>query len=89
MKRFDVTALGEILIDFTPAGKSKNGRTLFEENPGGAPANAAAAAAKLGARAAFIGKIGNDAFGRDAKAALENCGVCTGAMKTNSSAICI
>ena len=83
MKRFDVTAIGEILIDFTPAGKSKNGRTLFEENPGGAPANAAAAAAKLGARAAFIGKIGSDAFGRDAKAALENCGVCTGSMKTD------
>ncbi|MGI5090945.1 carbohydrate kinase family protein [Treponema socranskii] len=83
MKRFDVTALGEILIDFTPAGKSKNGRTLFEENPGGAPANAAAAAAKLGARAAFIGKTGDDPFGRDAKAALENCGVYTGAMKTD------
>ncbi|ERJ97637.1 carbohydrate kinase, PfkB family [Treponema socranskii subsp. socranskii VPI DR56BR1116 = ATCC 35536] len=83
MKRFDVTALGEILIDFTPAGKSKNGRTLFEENPGCAPANAAAAAAKLGARAAFIGKTGDDQFGRDAKAALENCGVYTGAMKTD------
>ena len=83
MKRFDVTALGEILIDFTPAGKSQNGRTLFEENPGGAPANAAAAAAKLGARAAFIGKTGDDQFGRDAKAALENCGVYTGAMKTD------
>ena len=84
MKKFDVTAIGEILIDFTPAGKSENGRTLFEENPGGAPANAAAAAAKLGARSAFIGKIGNDAFGRDAKAALENCGVCTEAMKTDA-----
>ena len=83
MKRFDVTAIGEILIDFTPAGKSKNGRTLFEANPGGAPANVAAAAAKLGARTAFIGKIGNDAFGRDAKAALENCGVYTEGMKTD------
>ena len=45
MKKFDITALGEILIDFTPAGKSQNGRTLFEENPGGATANVAAAAA--------------------------------------------
>ena len=89
MKKFDITAIGEILIDFTPAGKSQNGRTLFEENPGGATVNVAAAAAKLGAKSAFIGKIGNDAFGCDAKAALENCGVCTGAMKTNSSAICI
>ncbi|WP_433002471.1 hypothetical protein [Treponema socranskii] len=44
MKKFDITAIGEILIDFTPAGKSQNGRTLFEENPGGATANVAAAA---------------------------------------------
>ena len=83
MKKFDITAIGEILIDFTPAGKSANGKNLFEENPGGAPANMAAAAAKLGAKSAFVGKIGNDQFGRDAKAALEDCGVYTGAMKTD------
>ena len=38
MKKFDVTTLGEILIDMTYAGKSENGQTLFEQNPGGAPA---------------------------------------------------
>ena len=48
MKKTDVTALGEILIDMTYAGKSENGQTLFEQNPGGAPANVLAALSKLG-----------------------------------------
>ena len=39
MKKFDVTALGELLIDFTDNGKSAQGNTLFEANPGGAPCN--------------------------------------------------
>lgn len=60
---FDVTALGELLIDFTPHGISDNGNPLFERNPGGAPANVLAAVSRLGARAAFIGKVGNDQFG--------------------------
>ena len=38
MKKFDVVALGELLIDFTPAGLSETGMRLFEQNPGGAPA---------------------------------------------------
>lgn len=45
---FDVTAVGELLIDFTPAGKSESGEVQFERNPGGAPANVLAALAKLG-----------------------------------------
>lgn len=64
MKNFDVCALGEVLIDFTPAGKSEKGMPLFECNPGGAPANVLAAVNKLGGRGAFIGKIGDDAHGR-------------------------
>lgn len=52
MKRFDVTALGEILIDFTLAGMSKNNMKLFEQNPGGAPANVLAAIARLGGKTA-------------------------------------
>lgn len=83
MKQYDITTLGEILIDFTPSGISPGGRNLFEENPGGAPANVAAASAKLGAKSAFIGKTGDDQFGRDARHALESCGVYTGAMKTD------
>lgn len=85
MAQYDITTLGEILIDFTPAGISENGRNLFEENPGGAPANVAAASAKLGAKVAFIGKTGCDTFGQNAKAALESCGVFTGAMKEDSA----
>jgi fructokinase len=61
---FDVTALGELLIDFTPSGVSENGNPLFERNPGGAPANVLASLSRLGARTAFIGKVGNDQFGR-------------------------
>lgn len=64
MKNFDVCALGEVLIDFTPAGKSEKGMPLFECNPGGAPANVLAAVNKLGGKSAFIGKIGDDAHGR-------------------------
>ena len=46
-KKYDVIALGELLIDFTPAGVSQQGMRLFEQNPGGAPANLLAAAAKF------------------------------------------
>ncbi len=59
----DVVALGELLIDFTPAGTSKYGNPLFERNAGGAPANVLAALSKFGASAGFIGKVGNDRFG--------------------------
>lgn len=59
----DVTALGELLIDFTPAGTSKGGNVIFEQNPGGAPANVLSAVAKLGGTGALIGKVGNDQFG--------------------------
>ena len=38
-KEIDIVALGELLIDFTESGYSKNGMKLFEQNPGGAPAN--------------------------------------------------
>lgn len=69
---FDVVALGEILIDFTPHAVSENGNPLFERNPGGAPANVLAALSKLGAKTAFIGAVGNDQFGRYLKDCLSN-----------------
>ena len=47
---FDITALGEILIDFTYQGKNEDGQKLFAQNPGGAPANALTAASRLGAK---------------------------------------
>lgn len=61
---FDVVALGELLIDFTQNGLSEQGNGLFEANPGGAPCNVLAMLAKLGKKTAFIGKVGDDSFGR-------------------------
>lgn len=60
---FSVTALGEVLIDFTDHGTSANGQKLFERNPGGAPANVLVALKKLGHETAFIGKVGTDMHG--------------------------
>ncbi|MDY2627800.1 MAG: carbohydrate kinase [Lachnospiraceae bacterium] len=75
MKKYDVTALGELLIDFTENGKSNQGNSLFEANPGGAPCNVLAMLTKLGHETAFIGKVGNDFFGKQLKAALEETGI--------------
>lgn len=74
MKRFDVTALGELLIDFTESGKSPQGNPLVEANPGGAPCNVLAMMNKLGKKTAFIGKVGNDAFGRQLSEAVGKSG---------------
>lgn len=60
----DITTLGELLIDLTQNGADENGNGKFTAFPGGAPANVAVAASRLGATAGFIGKVGNDAFGR-------------------------
>ena len=59
----DITAIGEILIDLTQTGVNEAGVPLFGANPGGAPANVAVAASRLGASTAFIGKTGDDGFG--------------------------
>lgn len=59
----DILTVGEILIDLTQSGVSENGIPIYSANPGGAPANVAVAASRLGASAAFIGKVGNDAYG--------------------------
>ena len=75
IKKYDVTALGELLIDFTENGKSGQGNSLFEANPGGAPCNMLAMLTKLGHETAFIGKVGNDFFGKQLKAALEETGI--------------
>ena len=72
---YDVVALGEVLIDFTPYGKSEKGNNVFECNPGGAPANVLAALAKLGKNTAFIGKVGEDSFGYLLKDVLERCSI--------------
>ena len=75
MKKYDVTALGELLIDFTENGKSAQGNPLFEANPGGAPCNVLAMLTKLGHKTAFIGKVGNDFFGEQLRSAITEVGI--------------
>lgn len=76
-KIFDVTALGELLIDFTENGESSQGNPLMEANPGGAPCNVLAMLQKLGKKTAFIGKVGADMFGNQLKKAVEEVGIDT------------
>lgn len=64
MKKYDVVALGELLVDFTMNGNSEQGNSLFEANPRGAPCNVLSMLQKLGKQTAFIGKVGNDSFGK-------------------------
>ena len=77
MKQFDVTALGELLIDFTQNGLSNQRNYLMEANPGGAPCNVLAMLAKLGKKTAFIGKVGDDFLGRHLKTVVEEVGIDT------------
>lgn len=76
---YDITALGEVLIDFTPVNEAGRG-VLFEKNPGGAPANVLAALAKWGKKTAFIGKVGQDQFGEYLHNVLQDCGIETKGM---------
>ncbi len=75
MKKYDVAALGELLIDFTENGKSIQGNYLLEANPGGAPCNVLSMLTKLGKATAFIGKVGNDFLGGQLKRTIEEIGI--------------
>lgn len=77
MKKYDVVALGELLIDLTQNGISQQGNPLLEANPGGAPCNVLALLAKLGHSTAFIGKVGADGFGTQLENALRETGIST------------
>lgn len=79
-KTIDVTALGELLIDFTENGTSAQGNPILEVNPGGAPCNVLAMLQKLGKKTAFIGKVGDDMFGRQLTEAVSSVGVDTRAL---------
>lgn len=76
-KLYDVTAIGELLIDFTMNGQSDQGNDLFEACPGGAPCNVLAILNKLGRKTSFIGKVGEDQFGRLLKSTIEELGIGT------------
>lgn len=80
-KRFDVVALGELLVDFTSGSRSPAGMRLFEQNPGGAPANVLCALAKLGMKTAFVGKVGSDMHGQFLRDTLQETGVDTKGLK--------
>jgi len=75
----DVVTLGELLIDFVPivSEVSLTEAPAFKKAPGGAPANVAAGLAKLGVSCAFLGKVGEDAFGQFLKETLDEVGVNT------------
>ena len=77
MNKFDVVALGELLVDFTQNGFSPQGNPLLEANPGGAPCNVLAMLRKLNKSCAFIGKVGDDMFGRQLRDTAEEAGICT------------
>lgn len=79
----DIFTLGELLIDLTQNGTDELGNGKFTAYPGGAPANVAVAAARLGADTGFIGKVGNDAFGRGLAETLRKEGVDTSGLFTS------
>lgn len=85
MSRFDVCALGELLIDFTENGTSPQGNPIMEANPGGAPCNVLAMLNKLGYKTTFIGKIGDDIFGRQLKKAVQEVGINTDGLVTDKA----
>lgn len=80
---YDVTALGELLIDFAPAGTSEYGNGIYEANPGGAPANVLTSLSRQGKSTAFIGKVGSDAFGDILRKTLEGNGINTRGLYTD------
>lgn len=81
----DITTIGEVLIDLTQTGVTPQNVPLFAANPGGAPANVAVAAARLGASTAFIGKVGRDGFGGYLTGVLKENGVDTSGVRTDAA----
>lgn len=71
----DVTALGELLIDFTCLDAGDQDYPVMEAHPGGAPANFLAAIAKLGGKTALLAKVGSDTFGRQLCRTLDTAGI--------------
>ena len=83
---YDVAALGEALIDFACLDTDEQGYPTLAAQPGGAPANFLAAVARLGGSAAFLGKVGDDVFGRLLKKTLDRAGVETRGMVLDGNA---
>ena len=77
MKNYGVVALGELLVDFTQNGMSAQGNWLMEANAGGAPCNVLAMLAKLGHSVSFVGKVGDDMFGKMLQSKIASLGIGT------------
>ena len=71
----DVAALGELLIDFAAKSKDADGYPTMAANPGGAPGNFLAALNAYGCKTAFLGKVGDDAFGHLLLGTLQKAGI--------------
>ena len=71
----DVVALGELLIDFAAKSKDPDGYPTMAANPGGAPGNFLAALNVYGKKTAFLGKVGDDAFGHLLLGTLQRAGI--------------
>ncbi|MDO4961320.1 MAG: carbohydrate kinase [Eubacteriales bacterium] len=84
MKSIDVTAIGELLIDFTENGISEQGNPVLEVNPGGAPCNVLSMLSRLGRKTAFVGKVGDDMFGRQLRQAISEAGIETKGLVTDT-----
>lgn len=80
---YDVVALGELLIDFAALSSDADGYPTMAAHPGGAPCNFLAALSKYGAKTAFLGKVGDDAFGRLLRGTLEQTGIDTRGLLTD------
>lgn len=74
-KKFDVIAIGDLILNFSYAGKNSDGIALYERQPAGATANILTQVARLGGKAALISTLGNDEHSRYLYAYEENCGI--------------
>ena len=82
---YDVTALGELLIDFTCESNDPMGYPTMAAHPGGGPPNFLAALSKFGAKTALIAKVGTDAFGNLLKSTLTQLGIDSSAVISDDS----
>ena len=80
-RKYDVTAFGELLIDFTDSGLSEQGNPVLEANPGGAVTNMLSMLSRFGRKTAYIGKVGNDGFGYQLESALKEQGIDTSGLR--------
>jgi len=80
-----IVALGEVVSDIYRGESLSDVELGFVARPGGAPANVAVAASRLGSAAAFVGSVGEDLFGDFILGALESEGVETGGVSRQSA----